>query len=310
VIVCDIAKLNSLGYSGFPAISANSVATNDAFVDQWNDALYRLVAEFDTMVQVAYCDDAINKNAALLWSVDGVHPNEFGSAHIAEAIADAARRLEPPPGPRFATSAYVNSPSPRGGQVIRTHRPATWYTAEYSQIGTAYTFVAGDVFAMPFQVTNPRLRIRQFSMEITTASATTAATIRWGLYDDPGASGYPFGLMHELTSGGTFSVGTTTGVKTSPLPAAAGSIDKPLDPGVYWLCFKVVTIGSATAACRTLGGKNLLMPNAQQTGLPLTTTGGYMGYKLTGQGTGVLSSQFPTGGALTDNVPFIGFLTT
>jgi hypothetical protein len=307
VIVMDIARLNSTGYAGFAQMSGNSVAVNDALVGVWNDALYRMCAEFDTMVQVAYCDAAINKNAALLWSVDGVHPTEFGSAALADAIVDASRRLEIPTGGKFSLAAYTNPPSPRGGQIMRVHAPATWYTAEYDFIGAAYTLVAGDLFAMPFQVTNPRRRIQFFSCEVITASSTTAATIRWALYDDPAQSGYPFSLATELTSGGAFSLGTTAGVKTSPASPTAGFIDRPIDPGVFWLTMKVVSIGSPTATLRTLGGKSLLMPNVSTTGLPLTTTSGFMGYKLTGQATTAMTSSFPTGGVLTAEIPFIGF---
>lgn len=309
VIVCDIAKLTSTGYAGYAGISGNSVATNDGIVDTWNDALYRLCSEFDTMVQVAYVDDAINKDPNLLWSADGVHPVEYGSAAIASVLRDAADRLEPPANPKYSTVAYTNSPSPRGGQLLRIHRSGTWYTAEYDDIGTAYTLVSGEMWAIPFQVTNPRMRINQFACEVTTAMATTAGTIRWGLYDDPGQSGYPFSLMHELTAAGAFSLGTTTGVKTSPTSPTTGFIDKPIDAGVFWLVGKVTAIGSPTGVLRTLAGKNLLMPNTTQTGLPLTTNTGYMGWKLTGQGTGALPSSFPTGAALTDSLPYIGFKT-
>jgi hypothetical protein len=308
VIVMDIVRLNSLGYSGFAQLSGNSVAVNDALVGTWNDALYRMCAEFDPMVQVAYCDAAVNKNASYLWSVDGTHPTEFGSAALADAIYAAVRQLGTATG-KMTPAAYINPPAPRGGSLLRLHRPggANYYTSEYDFIGAAYTMVSGDMFAIPFQATYPRLRIQGFACEVTTAMSTTAGTIRWGLYDDPGQSGYPFSLMTELTSGGAFSLGTTTGVKTSPAPAAAGSIDKPIDPGIFWLVMEITAIGSPTGALRTLSGKNLLLPNVTTTGLPLTTNTGFMGYKLTGQGTGVLPSSFPTGGVLSDNCPYIGF---
>lgn len=310
VIVMDITRLNSTGYAGLAAISGNSVATNDAHVTRWNAAIYKLCAEFDTMVQVAYCDDAINKNATYLWSVDGVHPNEFGSARLAEAIRDAVDRLKPPSTSTLGEVAHVNSPSPRGGQVVRLHRTGinAWYTADVRGIGgTAYTAVAGDMWALPFQVTNPRLRINMFALEITTASATTAGTIRWGLYDDPGQNGYPFSLMHELTSAGAFSVGTTTGVKTSPASPTAGFIDKPVDAGVYWLVLKIITTGSAANAYRTVQGPNLLIPNLNTSGGPLSATTMPVAYKLTGQGSTALPARFPTGAALSDNCPYIGF---
>lgn len=314
VVVMDLCRLNSAGYSGFAAISGNSVAVNDAFVLQWNDALYRLVEEFDDMVQVAYCDQTLNKDSDWLWSVDGVHPNEYGSAQLAQAIVDAVARLKAPDTrPAVAmglgSAAHINSPAPRGGQVVRLHRTGinAWYTADVRGIGgTGYTFVIGDMWALPFQVTNPRLRLNQFAMEVTTAGTTTQATLRWGLYDDPGQTGYPFSLMHELTSGGAFGTGTTTGVKTSPA-ASAGSIDKPLDPGVFWLVMKVITLGSPTVVARTVQGPNLLIPNLNTSGGPLSATTMPVAYKLTGQGTGAFPSKFVSGAALSDNCPYIGF---
>ncbi len=310
VVVMDIAKLNSLGYSGFPAISANSVAVNDAFVDQWNDAIYRLCAEFDEMVQVAYVDAAINKDPALLWTVDGVHPNEYGSAQIADAIVDAVNRMDRPSTGKLGPAAYLNSPSPRGGQLIRVHRTGlnTWYAPEYASIGTAIVPVVGDMFAVPIQITNPRTRVNMFAMAVAGA-ITGTCTIRWGMYDDPAQSGYPFSLLHELTAAGAFTVGTTTGVKTSPAAPGAGSIDKPLDPGIFWLCMKVTAIGAPAGSFTTILGHNLLLPNTTSTGLPFTGALAYNHYKWTGQGTGALPSKAPTGGVLqtTTGMPYIGY---
>lgn len=307
VVVMDIVRLNALGYSGY------TTTPTDAIVATWNAALYALVSEFDSMVQIAYCDAAINKDANLLWSVDGVHPNEFGSAALADAMVDAVNRLDVPNLGKFSTAAYINSPSPRGGQVIRIHRSATWYTAEYGDVaGTGIPLVVGDMYAFPLQVTNPRLRIQQFAVEVSTAALTTGGSIRWGLYDDPAQTGYPFGLMHELTSAGAFALGLTTGVKTSPTTPTAGFIDKPVDAGVFWLVIKPTVLGTGTGApgtLRALSGKNLLMPNTTTTGLPLTGILGYMGWLITGQGTGALPSTFPTGAALTSTVPYVGFKT-
>jgi hypothetical protein len=307
IVVMDIVKLNSLGYSGFPQMSGNSVAVNDALVDTWNAALYSLCAEFDPMVQIAFCDNVINKDATMLWTVDGVHPNEYGSAALADAMVDAVNRLDVPFGGKYTASAYINSPAPRGGSIGRLHQGGgVYYTSEYEFIGTAYVPVSGDMFAMPVQITNPRRRMQGFAMAVAGA-ITGTCTIRWALYDDPGQSGYPFSLMTELTSAGAFTVTTTTGVKTSPTPGNAGSIDKPLDPGVFWLVMKVTAIGSPAGSFTTLGGKSLQMPNVSATGLPLTTTAGFMGYKHTGQGTGALPSQYPLAGVLTAEIPYIGF---
>jgi hypothetical protein len=317
VILCDIARFNTLGYSGFPQLSGNTVAVNDASVQTWNTAIYNLAAEFDPMVQVAYFDAAINKDASKLWSVDGVHPNEKGSAVLADALLDAQRRFRPSAttvtSPPTGITASINPPSPREGALVRHHVTGLnrWYTAEFfGGYGTAYTPVAGDMWAIPVQVTVSNARVSMFGVD-QVAAGTATGTIRWGLYDDPGGTGYPFSLMHELTaSSGAFTLTLATGIKTSPAPTASGSIDKPLDPGLFWLCLKIITAGTGITL-RTLLGPNLIVsPVNHSTGAALSATTYGMGYKLTGQGTTVLPGRYPTTATQSDACPMVSFRLT
>lgn len=314
VIVCDIPKLNSTGYAGYTQMSGNSVAVNDALVDTWNDGIYRMVAEFDSMVQVAWINAALNKTAAWLWT-DGVHPNEYGTGQFAGAMADAVDRLTPPDtrpavAKGLARSPFINSSAPRGGQLVKLHNSQDWATADCRGFETTGMVpVAGTMWALPIQFTKPTLRIIQFSMAMMTTWATGTCTIRWGLYDDPGATGYPFSLMHELTSGGAFSVATGTAVQVSPLFPTAGFIDKPVDPGVYWLTGKWITIGTTPGAARSLQGPNLLMPNLASTGFPNAVPAATtmpVGLTLAGQGSGAFPSKFPTGATMSDRLAYIG----
>ncbi len=299
VVVCDIARLTATGYTSNYAGWSGTEASRDADVDTWNAALYSVVAEFDSMVQLAYIDTAINKNADFYFT-DGLHPNERGAARIVDAIRDAIRRLTPT---STSPTANLNPSSPRAGGTLRPHISGQWYTADYHLTGT-YTPVSGHLCAIPVWVTQAREFWTRLAMEVTTAGST-ASTIRWGLYDDIGWTGYPRELVNEATAGGAFSVTTSTGVKNNP-SGGAGSISWVMDPGLYWLAMLVVTVGTSQVF-RALQGPNMVMPNLGTTGLPQTTVAGALNhYRLTGQSTTALPSTFPTGGVATATAPYLG----
>src|SRR5205814_2740200 len=139
----------------------------------------------------------INKQASFLFS-DGLHPNEYGAAAIVDAIADAKKRLRP-------TNPYktrnFNVPSPRASAVRRPRRSGLWYTADNvpGPSAVTYTMVAGDLWAIPIVVTEALEFWNRLSIQKT--AATAAGTIRWGIYDDVGWSGYPGEIVSEPTSG-------------------------------------------------------------------------------------------------------------
>lgn len=314
VIVMDIPRLPATGYTTYGAINANSEATNDGHVNTWNAGIATVVGEFDSMVQIAYGDMLLNKNSAFFW-LDGVHTNEKGSALLADAMMDAQRRLQPKAATAtnapFGTTAFLNPASPVESALARLHQTGanTWYSPEFRAHNgaTGTPFSVGEMWAIPFQITIPNARLTMFSIDQIAAGTVTGA-LRWGLYDDPGRTGYPFSLMMEGTSAGAFTTSLAAGVKTSPAPNTAGYIDKPLDPGVYWMVVKFTVAGTGQTFA-TYMGPNFLMQNVASTagGRFASGTGGPMGYKLTGQGTTALPGRFPTGATPADSAPFLSF---
>lgn len=300
VIVCNIARLTAAGYTGNYAGWTGTEAAHDADVDAWNADLRTLITEFDSMVQIADMDSAIGKDAAALFT-DGLHPNEKGAADIVDAIRDAVKRLVP-----TSTSATLNmNPSaPRAGPSLRPRISGQWYTADYHlTAATSYTPVSGHLMAIPIWVTQGREFWNRLAVE--RVAGTSATTLRWGLYDDVGWSGYPRELVNEATSGGAFSTTATTGVSMSPT-SGGGSFTWVLDPGLYWLALLIVTVGTG-ATLRALTGPNLVMPNVSAAGAPSTTIASVPNhYRLTGQATTALPSTFPSGGVATAAGPYIG----
>lgn len=292
VIVCNIARLTATGYASYP----NTVTDSD--VATWNIAIGDVVAEFDPMVQIADLDSALNKDSTLI-SVDGVHPNEFGAAKISDALLNAVKRLGP--SGTYGVAGQLNVSSPRSGQLAIPRRSGFWYTSDFPTTGSNYTAIAGDLFAMPIQVTGGRERWIQFAVEAI--ASVTGTAIRWGLYDDISYTGYPQCLITEATSAGAFTITTGAGVKTSPT-SGTGSINQPLDPGLYWLALKFTTVG-VTHTFRTLKGPSPFLPNLSTTGAGSITPSGW---KLTSQGTTAFTTTFAdiAGAALSDNCPYIG----
>lgn len=304
VIVCNIARLTASGYtSNYPSWTGTE-ATRDTDVTTWNAAITSVVNEFDSMVQLADIDSVINKNTALFAS-DGLHPNELGSAAIVDAIYDARGRLVPT---STSPTRNLNPSSPRIGQVGMPHLNGQWYTSEYLQT-TTYTPVVGDLFAFPLWITGSRERLTRLAMELT-AAATAAGSIRWGVYGDIEQSGYPQELVTEATAAsGALSTGTAAGAVMSPT-SGSGSINAIPDPSLYWLTILVVTAGTGVSL-RALQGASPVLPNVASTGLPPQTIGaGSIGWKLTGQGTGSLPTNFPSGATLTSAVPYVGVQVT
>lgn len=301
VIVCDITRLPAAGYTSNYASWSGTESSRDSDVNTWNAALYSLVAEFDSMVQVAYVDSVINKTAAYFFT-DNLHPNERGAARIADAISDAIKRLNPT---SDSITANLNPGSPRAGGILKPRRSGDWTTTDYHLTST-YTMVAGHLMAIPIWVTQGREFWNQLAIEQTN-TATASATIRWGLYEDVGWSGYPGDLISEATAGGVFTPSNSAGIKTSPT-SGGGSINWVLDPGLYWVALMIVTNGGATAAIlRALQGPSSILTQLGSTGLPTQTVAAMPNHwRLTGQSTTALPTTFPTGATATATAPYVG----
>lgn len=308
-LVTNLNRIPSAGYSGSYGSPTDSTAISDANIAVWNTAIATLVAEFDPMVQLVDVDSVIQStgNPAELLATDNLHPNELGASLIAEAYYTTLPKITATK--KYGKTAQINNPARRFGAVVIPRISANWYTTAASggAAGTAYTPVSGDMFALPYYEAMPDGVWSNWSLELV--SSTVATTVRFAVYDDRGFSGYPQSIFNNLTSSGALSLTTAAGVKVSPSSgngSFAAVLATPPDPGLYWLVVKFDTAGTSSA--KTLKGPDMFMPTLSTTGL--STTGGYSGYKLTGQGTATLPTTFPTGGVLVDNCPVIGLKYT
>jgi len=289
VLVCNIAKLTAEGYNKYPSWSGTE-AQKDAEVDAFNQVIASVVAEFDAMVQLVDIDAAIAKNPKYLW--DGLHPNELGNARIADACLDAIRRLSPPQSGHGVTASF-NPPANRPGPVRRPRRNATWYAPEFRAKGTDYTPVTGDLWAVPFMVTEGRERFVTAGVRVA-QGGTQSGQIRLGIYADPACSGYPQTLMQQLTLGDSYLT-----LPTSPGLVTVDTNFAP-DPGLYWLVLLVSFAGSGQL-WETMAGPIPYLPNIDASGSIITPSG----YKLAGQPTAKLPDVFPAGAIPADNAPLI-----
>jgi hypothetical protein len=298
VIVCNVARLTTAGYAGYPSWSG-SQAGADADVNNFNADLLAVVAEFGSMVQIADLDTALAKGvppagapAGVTTTIcpDGVHPNEYGAARCADAVIAAVRTLYPE-GP-LGDAAYLNTDAPLAAGMRLPRQSGQWCIPEIGAWdATAYTAVAGHMFAIPVVVTEGRERWIGLQVEQINAPATSGSSIRWAVYDDVLWSGYPCCLITELTGGGALALGTTTGMKQSPA-SGGGSLNQPLDPGLYWLVAKIDALGTTASQLRAINGPSPYLPAAAWVA---GTPGKAMAWQLTGQSAGVLPGTFPAG---------------
>lgn len=282
VIVANCGRLLTAGYSGY----ANSFG--DTEVANLNTSISTVVSEFDSLVQIADIDSALAKSAIYI-SPDGSHPNEKGAARIAQSIIDAVNKLTPTQ--RDMPTLTFNGSAPRAAAFRKSRASGQYYGPDTVAVGTETTRSpsAGDLFTVPFIVTEGRERYDTVATRLTTAGSA-AGTIRWGIYDDPDWIGWPQNLITEFSSAGAFTVTTSTGMK-------AFSISLSLEPGLYWLAIKHTTNGTGQVF-GALNGPDLygIVPQLSAVDLSnLTTPIGYV------QG-GLGSSALPTRWRVEDGV--------
>jgi hypothetical protein len=306
VVCCNTARLPAAGYTANYPSWTGTEASRDQDVLDLNSNLASVVAEFDGMVQIADMDSVVSKDATLLAS-DSLHPNEYGAAAIVDAIQAARKRLSPT---SPSQTRNLNVPAPRAGGTRRPRRSGLWYTADNvppPAATTAATIVAGDLWAIPVQVTEAREFWNRLALELATTVAA-AGSVRWGIYDDVGWDAYPGELVAEPTAAsGALSTGTAAGAVFSPT-SGNGSFQTVMDPGLYWIGLLIVTIGTPVVL-RSIQGPNGVMSNTTTTGALGAMTLATMpnGYKLTGQATTAMPTSFPASAVATANAPYVGF---
>jgi hypothetical protein len=308
VIMCNVARCLTAGYATYPTWSG-SQAGADTDVSNFNADLASVVAEFDSMVQIADLDSALNKDLSLppgiasYYASDGIHPNEAGAAVCAQAVVTATRRLAPLPG---YPDAEISPPASSSAGTPTPHFSGQWCTPEYQALGTGYTAIAGDVIALPIFVSEAAERWSSMMVEVTTAPSTNATSLRLGLYNSlrlPGKYGYPGALITDITAGGALSLALTTGVKTQ-------AMNWPVEQGLQWLVMKVDATGTGggnLTVMRSMAGPTRHMPGWLAAGGAVTP----MGWILTGVAAGTLTSTLPTftaGAAIKNVAPALGVL--
>lgn len=292
VIVCDTARPTAAAIAAtYPSWVAQT-GSHDNDVAAFNTVLDNVIAEFDTMVQRAYIDTALAKDANNF--ADGLHPNARGAAKAADAV-EAARRLLRPPTTTYGRAASLVPPAMHTAPARIRRVSGQYYTSECSGAGSNYTAVSGDLFAIPFEVTEPDEAWNLWGC--WAANAVSGTTVRIGIASDYQHTGYPDLNLQELTAGGALTVPNAIGLASTN---GGGYLWKPDNAGFYWLWLKFCAIGVAHTF-KTIAGPVM--------GMPQTTAGDIAtppaGWKLTGQGTAALPSTFPTGGTPIGNVPYV-----
>jgi len=296
VLVLNCARLVGTGYSGY------SNAIGDSDVVSLNTTILSVVQEFDGMVQYCDMDAALNKTVAL-FAPDGLHPNETGAARIVESMILGLSKAVVT-NSQFPTQ-NMNVPAPRAG-VLRVPRTAgNYYSVAAAEAITTYTPVAGDLWAMPFVVTEGKEQYNRAAFRLYTGGSV-AGTIRYGLYDDPRWSAYPDCLVAEATTAGALSLGTTPGIVQNPA-SGPGSIFWTMDPGLYWFVVLNVTTGTGQVMECFTGPDNWGLATQLNPG-DLSNLDHPIGWVIGGQSTSALPSVFPASAFITKRVPKMAVL--
>lgn len=306
IIVCNTARLTATGYTSNYASWTGTEASRDQDVVDLNSNLTSVVAEFDSMVQLADVDGIINKQSSFYFT-DGLHPNEFGAAAVVDAIADARRRLRP-------TNAYktrnFNVPSPRASAIRKPRRTTSWHTTSYAAVGTDLaTPATGTAYAIPIIVTEAKEFWNRLAFKVGATNWSVAGSIRWGIYDDVGWDGYPGEIVSEPTAAsGALSTGTAASTLIMSPTSGNGSFQTVMDPGLYWLSILMVSAGTGGSFVTLNGdGNGVGMPNLDASGNPTTAANMPNGYRVTGVATSAMPTSFPSGGTMIGAPPYIGF---
>lgn len=297
VLMLNTARLVGGGYGGY----ANTIGDSD--VTALNTAVASVVAEFDQMVQLVDMDGALAQNTAR-FETAGLHPNELGAAHIVEALKFSLDSIVPTE--TAYPSVNLSNSAPRAGAIRKPRTSGLWYSVDAQQTTSNITPTAQDLYAAPFVVTEGREQYTRLATRVA-VGGTVAGTIRWGIYDDPDWKCYPQCLVAEATAAsGAMSLGTTAGMVQNPA-SGNGAIFWTLDPGMYWLCIKIITAGTSQALeCLTGPDQHGIMPTLNPGDLSNMTNP--IGWVIGGQGTGALPLVWPSGGFVTGTFPKMGLL--
>jgi hypothetical protein len=306
-------------FNGYPTNSwtntdfTGATVANHYLADQdvlnWNtQVIYGVKNLFDAMVQVVDLDGAIGADATCpsnvySWfdSTSFAHPNDQGTMMCGMACYNAALQLRPPTNnpSNFGILQNTSTPLYRSigkRRIIQTTAIAQgsgqWYLPENANIdvvANAYTAVAGDLFAFPFEISESAIYAMGCSLE--QIGATGTSSVRVGLYNDlAGPDGNPSGYPQSLIAdGGLTSLTAANSVQ------ALGNFYRAVYPGLWWIAFGISTLNTASTL-RTIFGPSPVLPSWNHTVNGVVRP---IAWKVTGQTlTSNMPEVFPTGGSL------------
>lgn len=305
IIVCNIARITATAAGNYSAWTTAQPTDSgrDADVAAWNAGLSSVVAEFDSMIQVADIDGALGKNAANMSQAAPaeIHPNAIGASYCDDAIGVAHAKLAPV---YYSPASSMTPAANSAASLRRLFTVGNYYTALCAGISAStYTCVSGDMFAFYFPVTEGRTRFDQVAFEVTNVP-TTGVTLRCSGYFSYGEiNGYPSCRTTSSEWSTSIAMGAAAGVKTAtPTP-----IEFDPGPSGYWIVVKITgTVGATAPTLRCIFGPANGMPELGTNGLPIAAASMPVAYKLTGQGTGALPSAFPPNATLVPTAPYLG----
>lgn len=161
------------------------------------------------------------------------------------------------------------------GAALSNYQTGRWYHTQVGVSGTV-SIANNRAYAVPFVMTK-RGTISGVALEIATAFATTAGTLRVAIYDDAGNRMPQYNTFEYPT------VAATAGVKT--FTAAVGYAHAP---GTYWLVAAVQGASGTVGTWRTVTGIHEMVSDAAAT--PVFNTAYNTLYSDTG-----FSGTFPGG---------------
>jgi hypothetical protein len=236
VVVCNIARLpnyssgSGLGY--YSSSWVGSPAISDTTVANYNGVTSAVIAEFTGQIVLADIDSALNKNAALFFGLDGIHPNEEGVRTLVETVMSAVWTLKPTVGEQLTDNTNADETPGIKANYGLAYAPR-------GSLGTGVINTLSEARSTPIFVPQPTV-FSSIGCEITGA-ASSGAYVRLAIHNDDGSGAYPYQLVYDA---GQLAASTASASGTGTLLSINSGSGILLQRGWYWLSATVQDTGT------------------------------------------------------------------